>query len=90
MDNGDKKSEFPVQKSRPKPDQTLDTSGSQHILDGQELDLSNMFLVQTAPANYKQLCKLDILGLQDKPSGDQSDIYEMIQGTINLKFIRLV
>ena len=41
-----------------------------------EIDLSNMFLMQKAVADFKQLCKLDVLGLSDKPSGDQSDMYE--------------
>ena len=32
--------------------------------------------MQKAVADFKQLCKLDVLGLSDKPSGDQSDMYE--------------
>lgn len=28
---------------------------------GKEVDLSNMFLTQTAAAGYEQLCKLDVL-----------------------------
>ena len=43
---------------------------------GKEVDLSNMFLTQTAAADYEQLCKLDVLGLRDTPSGDQTDVYE--------------
>ncbi|PFX28961.1 hypothetical protein AWC38_SpisGene6275 [Stylophora pistillata] len=43
---------------------------------GKEVDLSNMFLTQTTAANYEQLCKLDVLGLCDTPSGDQADVYE--------------
>ena len=43
---------------------------------GKEVDLSNMFLTQTAAKDYEELCKLDVLGLRDKPSADQSDVYE--------------
>ena len=43
---------------------------------GKEVDLSNMFLTQTAATDYEELCKLDVLGLRDKPSADQSDVYE--------------
>ena len=42
---------------------------------GKEVDLSNMFLTQTAAADYEQLCKLDVLGLRDTPSGDQANVY---------------
>ena len=35
-----------------------------------------MFLTQAAAADYEQLCKLDVLGLRDTPSGDQTDVYE--------------
>ena len=38
---------------------------------GQELDLGNMFLTQTSVIDYQELCKLDVLGLKDKPSGDE-------------------
>ena len=43
---------------------------------GKEVDLSNMFLTQTAATDYEELCKLDVLGMRDKPSADQSDVYE--------------
>ena len=41
-----------------------------------ELDLGNMFLTQTSAIDYQELCKLDVLGLEDKPSGDQETVYE--------------
>ena len=53
---------------------------------GKEVDLSNMFLTQTAAADYEQLCKLDVLGLRDTPSGDQANVY----GAINTKPKRMV
>ena len=40
------------------------------------MDLSNMFLTQTAATDYEELCKLDVLGLRGKPSADRSDVYE--------------
>ena len=35
-----------------------------------------MLLTQTAAADYEQLCKLDVLGIQDTTIGDQADVYE--------------
>ena len=43
---------------------------------GKELDLGNMFLTQTSAIDYQKLCNLDVLGLEDKPSGDQKTVYE--------------
>ena len=33
-----------------------------------------MLLTQTAVTDYEELCKLDVLGIQDK--GDQTDAYD--------------
>lgn len=44
-----------------------------------ELDLSNMFIAQTNAIDYKQLCKLDVLGLKDNSdnsSGNQETVHE--------------
>lgn len=35
-----------------------------------------MFLTQTSRVDYEDLCKLDVLGLEDSPSGDQSVVYD--------------
>ena len=43
---------------------------------GQELDTTNMLLIQTSIVDYEELCKLDVLGLADTPTGDQSVVYE--------------
>ena len=43
---------------------------------GKELDFGNMFLTQTSAIDYEELCKLDVLGLKEKPSGDQETLYE--------------
>ena len=42
---------------------------------GQEVDLSNMFLTQTSVADYEDLCRLDVLGLEDTSTGDQGAVY---------------
>lgn len=43
---------------------------------GKEVDLTNMFLTQTAAADYEALYKLDILGLKDSAIGDQETVYD--------------
>jgi hypothetical protein len=35
-----------------------------------------MLLTQTTPSDYENLCRLDILGLKDHPTGDQSNVYQ--------------
>nr|XP_058950553.1 uncharacterized protein LOC131778181 [Pocillopora verrucosa] len=42
---------------------------------GTETDLDNMFLVQTASNDCEELYRMDVLGLEDAPSGDQSVVY---------------
>ena len=41
-----------------------------------EADISSMLLTQTAAADYEQLCKPDVLGIQDTAIGDQADVYK--------------
>ena len=43
---------------------------------GKEIDTTSMFLTQTSRVDYEDLCKLDVLGLADSPSGDQSVVYD--------------
>ena len=43
---------------------------------GTEQDLTSMYLTQTSSGDYEQLCRLDVLGLEDQPTGDQAAIYE--------------
>ena len=54
---------------------------------GKELNLGNRFLTQTFTINYKEFCKLDVLGLKDKPTLDQEIVYKEFkeQLTRNLK-----
>ena len=43
---------------------------------GTETDLDKMFLAQTASNDYEELYRMDVLGLEDKPNGDQSVVHE--------------
>ena len=43
---------------------------------GTEQNLDSMFLAQTTSTSYEELCRMDVLGLEDKPNGDQSVMYE--------------
>lgn len=46
---------------------------------GKEVNLSEMFITQTAAADLENLCRLDVLGLEDSPTGDQDTIYKEFQ-----------
>lgn len=43
---------------------------------GSEPNLTSMFLTQTSTVDYENLCRLDVLGLQDHSVGDQDLVYE--------------
>ena len=43
---------------------------------GTEQDLTSIYLTQTSSGDYEQLCRLDVLGLEDQPTRDQAIIYE--------------
>ena len=42
---------------------------------GKELDHSKMLLTQTSHTDYENLCRLDILGLEDRPEHDQQTVH---------------
>ena len=46
------------------------------VSSGSEVDLQNVFLTQTIIGDYEELCRLDVLGLQDTPIGDQNVVYQ--------------
>ena len=46
------------------------------ISPGKDVDLTNMFLTQTSSMDYENLCKLDVLGLEDSPEGSQQSVYD--------------
>ena len=43
---------------------------------GAEVDSQNMFLTQTSIGDYEELCRMDVLGLQDTPIGDQDVVHK--------------
>ena len=43
---------------------------------GAEVDIENLFLTQTSVADYEELCRLDVLGLEDTPIGDQRVVHQ--------------
>ena len=43
---------------------------------GKEFDNKVMLLTQTTQIDYEELCRLDVLGLQDAPEHDQSVVFE--------------
>ena len=47
---------------------------------GNEVNASEMFLTaQTSSTDYEKLCHLDVLGLEDSPTGDQGEVYKEFQ-----------
>ena len=42
---------------------------------GREIDHANMLLTQTNHVDYEELCRLDVLGLEDSPEHDQQAVY---------------
>jgi hypothetical protein len=42
---------------------------------GKELDHSKMLLTQTSHTDYEDLCRLDILGLEDRHEHDQQTVH---------------
>ncbi len=42
---------------------------------GKEFNQTKMFLTQTTCTDYDDLCRLDVLGLEDKPENDQGQVY---------------
>ena len=43
---------------------------------GADVDLQNMFLTQTLVGDYEELCRMDVLGLEDTPIGDQQVVHQ--------------
>ena len=51
---------------------------------GQEFDKSVMLPTQTTQSNYKELCKLDVLGLRDSADQDQTVVFEEFKERLTL------
>ena len=52
---------------------------------GREIDTTSMLLTQTSRVDYEELCKLDVLGLADSPSGDQGVVYDEFKEQLRRK-----
>ena len=46
-----------------------------NVITGKEANVKNMFLTQTRSNDYENLCQMDVLGLEDRPCGDQSMVH---------------
>ena len=46
---------------------------------GAETNLSSVYLTRSSSTDYEELCSLDVLGLEDKPAGDQRAVYREFQ-----------
>ena len=47
---------------------------------GNEVNASEMFLTaQTSSTDYEKLCRLNVLGLEDSPTGDLGEVYKEFQ-----------
>ena len=42
---------------------------------GAKTNLSSVYLTRSPSTDYEELCSLDVLGLEDKPAGDQQAVY---------------
>lgn len=47
-----------------------------HVIWKRAKPITNMFLTQTSAVKYEELCRLDMLGLQDHPVGNHDLVYE--------------
>eukprot|EP00794_Sanderia_malayensis_P016265 gene16265-biopygen13818 len=62
------------QPGQPVAEQT--TLGWSLISPGADSTLDNVYLTQSSTADYEKLCNLDVLGLQDRSTGDQMSVYD--------------
>ena len=43
---------------------------------GEEIDTTQMLLIQTSQLDFEELCRLDVLGVADTPQYDQGEVYK--------------
>ena len=43
---------------------------------GKELDSNRLKIAKSSSADYQQLCSLDVMGLEDRPFGDQKPVHD--------------
>ena len=46
------------------------------ISPGAEVNLANLYLTRSTSEDYDRLCRLDVLGIEHSPAGDQQSVYE--------------
>ena len=57
----------------------LTSFGGTIMSSGAETNLSSVYLSRSSSTTYEELCCLDVLGLEDKPAGDQQAVYSEFQ-----------
>jgi hypothetical protein len=50
----------------------------------ESVDVSSMLLAQTSQADYEELCRLDVLSLEDRPTNSQSVVYDEFKEQLTL------
>ena len=50
-----------------------------------ETNLDNMIIAQTAHSDYREFCRMAVLGLEDTPAGDQKLVHEEFLGQLRRK-----
>ena len=66
-----------------KPVAELTALGWTIMSPGKEVDLSSLYLTKSSTADYHDLCKLDVLGLEDRASDDQATVFEDFKDAVD-------
>ena len=52
---------------------------------GKDRDVTSMMLTRNSLCDHDQLCRLDVLGIEDSPTGDQIYVYQEVQDQLKCK-----
>ena len=52
---------------------------------GKDRDVTSMMLTRNSMCDHDQLCRLDVLGIEDSPTGDQMYVYQEFQDQLKRK-----
>ena len=52
---------------------------------GEDRDVTSMMLTRNSICDHAQLCRLDILGIEERPVGDQMYVYQKFQDQLKRK-----
>ena len=52
---------------------------------GKDRDVTSMMLTRNSMCDHDQLCRLDVLGIEDSPTGDQMYVYQEFQDQLKCK-----